>query len=235
MLPDLTPADTPPFAPSPTHGGFTDLGLNPVLAARAAVAGWAAPTPIQAAALPALLQGRDLLGLAPTGSGKTAAFLLPLLQQLQTALLDGADERPRRLRALVLAPTRELAQQIGRVALDLAQGLTPALRVRVAVGGVSITPQMMARRGGTHLLVATPGRLLDLLDRRALQLGGVGHLVLDEADRLLDLGFADEIDRVLAALPARRQTQLFTATMPDDVAALPSSSTPRSARPCCAS
>jgi ATP-dependent RNA helicase RhlE len=206
---DLSPA------PAPVHPGWIELGLAPALAQRVAAIGWATPTAIQAAAIPAVLQGRDVLGLAATGSGKTAAFLLPLLQRLlaDPALLD---ERPRRLRALVLAPTRELAAQIGAVARSLA----PQLETVVAVGGLSINPQMMALRGGAHLVVATPGRLLDLVGQRALRLSAVGLLVLDEADRLLDLGFAEEIGRLLALLPARRQTLLFSATMPDTVAAL---------------
>ena len=191
------------------------LGLAPELAQGAAAAGWIHATPIQADAIPPILQGRDVLGLAPTGSGKTAAFLLPLLHRL-LAVPGLQDERPRRLRALVLAPTRELAQQIEAAASALAPGLKTVL----AVGGVSINPQMMALRGGAHLVVATPGRLLDLVGQRALQLGSVQTLVLDEADRLLDLGFADELRRVLAWLPAQRQTLLFSATMPESVAVL---------------
>ena len=194
---------------------LSSLGLTPELTARAGEAGWVLATPIQADAIPAILQGDDVLGLSPTGSGKTAAFLLPVLHRL-LAVPGVQDERPRRLRALVLAPTRELAQQIEAGAAALA----PALKTVLAVGGVSINPQMMALRGGAHLVVATPGRLLDLLGQRALLLGGVQLLVLDEADRLLDLGFADEIQRVLAWLPARRQTLLFSATLPASVAAL---------------
>ena len=191
------------------------LGLTPALIARAGEAGWVHATPVQTQAIPPILRGGDVLGLAPTGSGKTAAFVLPVVQRLQEApgLLD---ERPRRLRALVLAPTRELAQQIEAAATALA----PELKTVLVVGGVSINPQMMALRGGAHLVVATPGRLLDLVGQRALQLGGVQTLVLDEADRLLDLGFADEIARVLAWLPAQRQTLLFSATMPASVEAL---------------
>ena len=191
------------------------LGLAPELAAAAAAVGWVTATPIQAQAIAAILQGRDVVGLAPTGSGKTAAFVLPLLHRLlaEPSLLE---QRLRPLRALVLAPTRELAQQIEAAASALA----PALKTVLAVGGVSINPQMMALRGGAHLVVATPGRLLDLVGQRALQLGGVQMLVLDEADRLLDLGFADEISRVLAWLPAKRQTLLFSATLPAAVATL---------------
>ncbi len=188
-------------------------GLMPALAQAAAKAGWADATAVQAAAMPALLQGRDLLALAPTGSGKTAAYLLPLLQRL---LQSPHAHRPRLLRALVLAPTRELAQQIASV----GRRLVPELKCVVAVGGLSINPQQMALRGGAHWLVATPGRLLDLLAHHALHLNDVQLLVLDEADRLLDLGFADEVGRVLAALPPQRQTALFSATLPASVALL---------------
>ena len=172
-------------------------------------------TPIQVAAIPAVLRGGDVLGLAPTGSGKTAAYLLPLLQRLQAQPGVLAD-RPRKLRALVLAPTRELAAQIG----DTVEALAPELKTVVVVGGLSVNPQMMALRGGAHLVVATPGRLLDLLEQHALRLGDLHCLVLDEADRLLDLGFADEVGRVLATAPAARQTLLFSATFPDAVSSL---------------
>ncbi len=204
-------AEELPAAPA----ALSALALTPELTARAGAAGWVHATPIQAQAIPAILRGGDVLGLAPTGSGKTAAFLLPVLHRL-LAVPGLLEERPRRLRALVLAPTRELAQQIEAT----ARALAPDIKTVLAVGGVSINPQMMALRGGAHLVVATPGRLLDLLGQRALLLGGVQMLVLDEADRLLDLGFADEIQRVLAWLPAQRQTLLFSATLPASVEAL---------------
>ena len=212
---------TPPAPPAPSgpSPGFADLGLTPALVAAATAAGWSTATAIQAVAVPASLTGRDLLGIAPTGSGKTAAFVLPLLQHLLAAPGLG-DERPRRLRALVLAPTRELALQITAAVRGLCDRLRPTIKTVAAVGGASINPQMMALRGGANLVVATPGRLLDLLGHNALRLSDVSLLVLDEADRLLDLGFADEVGRVLAALPTRRQTLLFTATMPDDVVSL---------------
>ena len=198
--------------PNPQAMGLMP-GLMPGLAQAAAKAGWTDATAVQAAAMPALLQGRDLLALAPTGSGKTAAYLLPLLQRL---LQSPHAHRPRLLRALVLAPTRELAQQIASV----GRRLVPDLKCVVAVGGLSINPQLMALRGGAHWLVATPGRLLDLLAHNALHLNDVQLLVLDEADRLLDLGFADEVGRLLAALPPQRQTALFSATLPASVALL---------------
>ena len=216
----------PPLAADPPPG-FTTLGLSPALTQAAAAVGWALPTAIQVAAVPAVLDGHDLLALAPTGSGKTAAFLLPLLQRLLDT--PGQEhERPRRLRLLVLSPTRELALQTAAAARSLCLGLAgsadaaagAAIKIVAAVGGASINPQMMALRGGADLVLATPGRLLDLLSHRALSLADVGALVLDEADRLLDQGFADEIHRLLATLPADRQTLLFSATMPDAVVAL---------------
>jgi superfamily II DNA/RNA helicase len=194
---------------------FADLGLAPELVRAAAAAGWAMPRGIQAAAIAAVLQGRDVLGQAPTGSGKTGAFLLPLLQRL---VADPArlQARPRPLHALVLAPTRELAVQIGAA----AHALAPQVKTVVAVGGLSINPQMMALRGGAHLLVATPGRLLDLTRQNAVRFAELRLLVLDEADRLLDAGFADETRRVLMLLPRQRQTLLFSATLPPEVQAL---------------
>jgi superfamily II DNA/RNA helicase len=195
---------------------FTALGLVPALAQAAAELGFTAPTPIQEAAIPAVLQGKDVLATAQTGSGKTAAYVLPLLQRLQGAPL----HTPRRVRALVLVPTRELAAQVGEVLRSLAQHLTERPKVAVLFGGVSINPQMMALRGGADVVVATPGRLLDLVDHNALRLAAVDMLVLDEADRLLDLGFADELARVLALLPAQRHTLFFSATFPPEVQAL---------------
>jgi ATP-dependent RNA helicase RhlE len=194
---------------------FEALGLQPALVRAAAAAGWATASAIQAAAIPAVLQGQHVAALAPTGSGKTAAFLLPLLQRLLNAP-GVADEHPRRLRALVLAPTRELAVQIGAA----AHALAPQLKTVVAVGGLSINPQMLALRGGAHLLVATPGRLLDLTRNNAVHLRDLDVLVLDEADRLLDAGFAEETQRVLALAPRKRQTLLFSATLPEAVQAL---------------
>ena len=175
-----------------------------------------APTPIQAQAIPAALQGRDLWGTAPTGSGKTLAFALPLLQQHVLQPRQTNFRRP--IRSLLLVPTRELAVQVGAVLTQLAYSLN--LKVAVVFGGVSINPQMMDLRGGADIVVATPGRLLDLVDQNALRLNDVQHLVLDEADRLLDLGFADELQRVLALLPSKRQTLLFSATFAPEVEAL---------------
>ncbi len=195
---------------------FTSLGLSTALVRAAGEAGFATPTPIQIQAIPAILRGADLLGSAQTGSGKTAAFALPLLQ----LVLHDQPHTPRRVRALVLVPTRELAAQVGEVLRSLAQHLPQPLKVVVVFGGVSINPQMMGLRGGADLVVGTPGRLLDLVAHNALTLSDVSRLVLDEADRLLDLGFADELNRVLALLPAQRQSLFFSATFPPAVQAL---------------
>ena len=178
--------------------------------------GLAIPTPIQAEAIPAALQGRDLWATAPTGSGKTLAFALPLVQQHLLRPRQTNFRRP--VRTLVLVPTRELALQVGDVFTQLGHPL--GLKVAVVYGGVSVNPQMMGLRGGADIVVATPGRLLDLVDHNALRLLDVQHLVLDEADRLLDLGFADELQRVLALLPTRRQTLLFSATYGEAVQSL---------------
>jgi superfamily II DNA/RNA helicase len=195
---------------------FASLGLSEPL--QRAVAAWhyEAPTPVQAAVIPAILRGADVWASARTGSGKTAAFALPLVQKL------AALRRPhgRFVSALILVPTRELATQVVESVRRYARYLPQPLKSLVAVGGLSINPQLMALGGGADLLVATPGRLLDLLDHNALSLSELSVLVLDEADRLLDLGFKAELDRILALLPARRQSLLFSATFPPEVTAL---------------
>jgi superfamily II DNA/RNA helicase len=199
---------------------FAALGLSPPLVRAAFELGYEAPTPVQAEAIPAVLEGRDVWGSAPTGSGKTAAYLLPLLER-GAARAQGGDGRgsrfgPARVRVLVVVPTRELAAQVGGAVADLARSLPARVKACVAVGGVSINPQMLAVRGGVDVLVATPGRLLDLEEQGALDLGSVETLVLDEADRLLSLGFAEELARVLALLgPCQRL--LFSATFPPAV------------------
>jgi ATP-dependent RNA helicase RhlE len=195
---------------------FPSLGLSPSLARAAAELGFQSPTPIQAEAIPAALRGRDILASAQTGSGKTAAFALPLLQRLERT----PSPAGRRTRALVLVPTRELAAQVGEVIRSLAQYLAPTVKVAVVFGGVSINPQMMSLRGGADVVVATPGRLLDLVQQNALRLSAVELMVLDEADRLLDLGFAEELHRVLWLLPPKRQNLFFSATFPPVVHAL---------------
>jgi superfamily II DNA/RNA helicase len=194
---------------------FSSLGLAPSLLNAVAASAYVRPTAIQAAAIPAILRGGDVQGQAQTGSGKTAAYALPLLQAL---LADKGGAR--RLRALVLVPTRELAAQVGETITGLASHLPKPPKVAAVFGGVSINPQMMGLRGGADIVVATPGRLLDLFDHNALSLSAVTMLVLDEADRLLDLGFADEIGRILSLLPAQRQNLFFSATFPPSVTAL---------------
>lgn len=195
---------------------FATLGLSPALVRAVREQGYHAPTPIQAAAIPAILGGGDVLGLAQTGSGKTAAFALPLLQRLLAQRNGGA----RRARALLLLPTRELAVQVGEVLRDFARLLPEPLKISVAFGGVSINPQLMSLRGGTDVMVATPGRLLDIVEHNALPLDAIETLVLDEADRLLDLGFAEELQRILALLPGARQNLFFSATFAPTVQAL---------------
>jgi len=195
---------------------FGPLGLSPALLRAVGDMGLYAPTPIQAEAIPAILKSADVWATAPTGSGKTLAFALPLLQHLLAKPRQTNFRRP--IRTLVLVPTRELAVQVGDILTHLAY--QPGLKVNTVFGGVSVNPQMMALRGGADIVVATPGRLLDLIDQNALRLADVQHLVLDEADRLLDLGFADELQRVLALLPAQRQTLLFSATFAPEVQAL---------------
>ncbi len=196
---------------------FSDLPLIRPLVDAVAQKGYAHPTPIQEQAIPPALEGRDLLGCAQTGTGKTAAFTLPILQQLAEA------PRPkgrRPIRALVLTPTRELAIQIEECCRDYASGTD--IRHCVIFGGVSQRPQVDALRRGVDLLVATPGRLLDLVGQGHVSLASVAHFVLDEADRMLDMGFIHDIRRILPLLPERRQTLFFSATMPDDILRLAS-------------
>jgi ATP-dependent RNA helicase RhlE len=202
-----------------TAPSFAALGLSPSLLRAVGERGYAAPTPVQQAAIPAALQGRDVIASAQTGSGKTAAFALPLLQRLEAA--GGRDGRPSRPGcALVLVPTRELASQVAESFRLLARHQAVAVKVASVFGGVSINPQMLGLRGGADVVVATPGRLLDLVERNAFRPAEVSALVLDEADRLLDAGFADELARVVALLPRRRQTLLFSATFGPAVHAL---------------
>lgn len=198
---------------------FSRLGLSQELVLAADALGHVAPTAVQRDVIPSVLRGRDVWASAPTGSGKTASFVLPLLELLRAR----REERPRRLFALILVPTRELAAQVGDVIAAYGAHLERRCKAKVVFGGVSINPQMMALRGGADLVVATPGRLLDLLSKNALSLRELSVLVLDEADRLLDQGFADELGRVLEVLPASRQTLLFSATFPKGVETLANS------------
>lgn len=194
---------------------FASLGLIDQIAGTLASLGYKTPTPVQTQAIPAVLAGRDVMAAAQTGTGKTAGFAVPLLQRL---VMDGVQVGSNSTRALVLVPTRELAEQVHDSVRAYGGGLP--LRTLVAYGGVSINPQMMKLRRGVDLLVATPGRLLDLAGKNALKLGQVQTLVLDEADRMLDLGFSRDIDNILAALPRKRQTLLFSATFSDPIRAL---------------
>jgi ATP-dependent RNA helicase RhlE len=198
-----------------TDISFTDLGISEALRRALQAENYLTPTPIQAQAIPVLLDGKDILGIAQTGTGKTAAFLLPILQHLAASRIAPA---PRGTRALVLAPTRELAAQIGERARAYGQCL--GLRHAVVFGGVGIRPQIAALARGVDLLIATPGRLLDLIGQGRLQLAQVGHLVLDEADRMLDMGFIRDVRKIVALLPKQRQSLLFSATMPPEIARL---------------
>jgi ATP-dependent RNA helicase RhlE len=194
---------------------FLDFGLaTPVLRAVAAE-GYTTPTPIQVHAIPKVLNGRDLCGIAQTGTGKTAAFALPMLQRLHGA---PRATTPRGCRALVLSPTRELASQIVKSFRTYGRGMR--LAAAVVFGGVPIGPQQRQLTPGVDVLVATPGRLLDLIDRKSLALSSVEVLVLDEADRMLDLGFIHALRRIVKLVPQQRQTLLFSATMPKAIAAL---------------
>ncbi len=199
---------------------FSSLGFSsallPALVRAITENGYLAPTAIQTAAIPAVLQGRDIVASAQTGSGKTAAFALPLLHRLAETPAGAT----RRIRGLILVPTRELAAQVGEAIVGLAKYLPQRVKVAVVFGGVSINPQMMNLRGGADIIVATPGRLIDLVDHNAVKLDSVSMLVLDEADRLLDLGFGEELARILALLPAQRQNLFFSATFPPAIEAL---------------
>jgi ATP-dependent RNA helicase RhlE len=196
---------------------FADLGLSEPLLRALDAAKYTVPTPIQARTIPALLQGRDVLGIAQTGTGKTAAFALPVLQQLAQ---QGRRAESRSPRALVLAPTRELAVQIARSFDTYGRGL--GLKLGMVIGGLGFGRQIETLNRGVDILVATPGRLLDLVERGNVRLGQVTFLVLDEADRMFDMGFIRDVRRIVAAVAKQRQTLLFSATMPGDVAKLAS-------------
>ena len=198
-----------------TNETFSALGLAEPLLRALDARSHTQPTPIQAQAIPALLEGRDMLGIAQTGTGKTGAFALPILQALSSRPTHAKGRGPR---ALILAPTRELAIQIGDELR--AYGKRLPLRHSVIFGGVGQKPQTDALARGLDILVATPGRLLDLLQQGYVRLDAVAHLVLDEADRMLDMGFVRDVRKIIAALPARRQSLLFSATMPAEVARL---------------
>lgn len=190
---------------------FDQFSLHPQINAGISAAGYATPTPIQSQTIPPILEGRDILGLAQTGTGKTAAFVLPILQRLMKG--------PRgKVRALILSPTRELAEQT-HTAIQ-ALGRKTGLRSLTVYGGVSALPQVKGLRSGAEIVVACPGRLLDLLGQKVINLDAVEILVLDEADQMFDMGFLPAIRRIIAALPIRRQTLLFSATMPNEIRSL---------------
>ena len=190
---------------------FDGLGLSPELLHAVARQGYSEPTPVQAQAIPLILAGRDVLAGAQTGTGKTAAFVLPMLQRLHATRPAG----PRAIRALILAPTRELALQVEESVR--AYGGTNPIRSTTVYGGVGFTPQVRALRSGPEIVVATPGRLLDHVGQGTIDLSRVEILVLDEADRMLDMGFIRDIRRILALLPVRRQNLLFSATFSEEI------------------
>jgi len=192
---------------------FSDLGLSAELLRAVEQQGYQEATPVQLRAIPAIIAGRDILAGAQTGTGKTAGFTLPMLQRLQQA--DAARERPRRVRALVLVPTRELAAQVADSVRNYGRHLP--YRSTVIYGGVSINPQISALRHGVDIVIATPGRLLDHLQRGTVRLDEVETLVLDEADRMLDMGFIRDIRRIIGALPEKRQNLLFSATFSSEI------------------
>lgn len=187
---------------------FQDFPFDPRIAAGVKAAGYTTPTPIQEKAIPVVLEGSDVLGLAQTGTGKTAAFVLPILQRLTKGPLN-------QTRALIIAPTRELAEQIHQSIVTL--GKKTKIRSFPIYGGVGKMPQVTAVRRGTEIIVACPGRLLDLIQDGVVNLSNVEVLVLDEADRMCDMGFLPDIRRILQHVPAKRQTLFFSATMPDDI------------------
>jgi ATP-dependent RNA helicase RhlE len=194
---------------------FSDLGLMPELLRAVADKGYDTPSPIQVQGIPAVLSGRDILANAQTGTGKTAGFVLPILQRLHADTAHGTHRAPR---TLILAPTRELAAQVAQSARDYGKYLQ--LRTYQVFGGVSINPQITALRNGCDILVATPGRLLDLVQQRFVDLSKIQVLVLDEADRMLDMGFIHDIRRIIKLLPQQRQNLLFSATYSDDIRGL---------------
>ncbi|EXJ13137.1 DEAD/DEAH box helicase [Nitrincola nitratireducens] len=193
---------------------FASLGLSAPILTAVAEQGYDTPSPIQIQAIPQVLAGRDLMAAAQTGTGKTAGFTLPILEKL----LNGESAKPNHARVLILTPTRELAAQVGESVTLYSKHLR--LRSAVVFGGVKINPQMVALRRGVDVLVATPGRLLDLYQQNAIRFNGLETLVLDEADRMLDMGFINDIKKIMAVLPRQRQTLMFSATFSTEIRAL---------------
>ncbi|HCM05643.1 MAG TPA: DEAD/DEAH box helicase, partial [Oceanospirillales bacterium] len=196
---------------------FSSLNLDPRLISGWTAAGYENPTPIQAAAIPAVLAGKDVMAGAQTGTGKTAAFALPILHRLLKIREDNplASDEVQPLRGLVLTPTRELAQQVYKSFVKY--GDDTGLKCAIAYGGISINPQVDALAEGVDVLVATPGRLLDLMQKQAVSLSQLQFLVFDEADRMLDMGFIIDIQRILKRVPSDRQTMLFSATFNEEI------------------
>ena len=214
---DVIPANIP----ADTKTDFKQLGLISPLLARLTELDYQQPTPIQAQAIPSILAGRDLIGGANTGSGKTATFALPLLQQIsQKAINTGKQGEGNFVSALVLVPTRELAKQVADSVRSYAVHFNGAIKTVAVFGGVSTNTHMLSLRGGCDILVATPGRLLDLISNNAIKLDRVKTLVLDEADRMLSLGFTEELTALMGLMPKQKQTLLFSATFPEQVQAL---------------
>ena len=191
---------------------FSSLGLSSVLLKTLADQSFTAPTPIQENAIPAILSKKDVLGIAKTGSGKTAGYVLPILMNLQESLL----VKNRHANVLVLVPTRELAEQVKDVFKTSSKNLLQPVKTIAVYGGVSINPQMMALQG-VNVLVATPGRLLELLSSNAVYLSAIEALILDEADKMLNLGFKEDLDKIISLLPQERQNILFSATLSNDL------------------
>ena len=215
QTPEATDGSVTTPADAPTLPTFDAIGLHPQILQAVKKTGYTVPTPIQAQALPEVMAGKDVMGAAQTGTGKTAAFTLPILHRLMP--LSNASASPARhpVRALILTPTRELADQVYESVKRYSES-TP-LRSAVVFGGVDIGPQKLALRQGCEILIATPGRLLDHLTQNTVNLSQVGILVLDEADRMLDMGFLPDLDRIIRALPAERQTLLFSATFSTEI------------------
>ena len=199
---------------------FDELGLCPELLRSLADEGYTEPTPIQQKGIPVLLAGQDVMAAAQTGTGKTAAFMLPILERLRSQANTSMSPARHPVRALVLTPTRELAVQVEESARSYSRHIP--LRTTCVYGGVNIDPQIAALRAGSEIVVATPGRLLDHLNSKTVHLGQVQFLVLDEADRMLDMGFLPDIRRILSQLPAQRQNLLFSATFSEDIRRLAS-------------
>ncbi|MGG7549670.1 DEAD/DEAH box helicase [Chryseobacterium arthrosphaerae] len=191
---------------------FESLGLSPNIIRSVKKLGYLKPFPIQEQAVPVILQGKDLMGIAKTGSGKTACFVMPILEKLQNTEV----KKGRNVQVLILVPTRELAIQIDEVFRVFTENLKREVRTMAVYGGVSINPQMKGMFG-VEVLIATPGRLLDLMDHNALSISGIQHLVIDEADKMFQLGFGEEMNKLFAMMPVVKQTTLFSATLNDKV------------------